>query len=83
MMCYVSTGLPKFVQDSSRVCFLNYFVIKVGFLNLPYNLRVQKVSFQNQEGWTLLEEGGTERSDVLREYRTSQVRSRFDVEFAS
>ncbi|WP_339268391.1 hypothetical protein MKY19_02055 [Paenibacillus sp. FSL R5-0744] len=46
-------------------------------------MRVQKVSFQNQEGWTLLEEGGTERSDVLREYRTSQVRSRFDVESAS
>ncbi|WP_339279521.1 hypothetical protein [Paenibacillus sp. FSL H3-0329] len=52
-------------------------------MNLPYNLRVQKDGFQNQEGWTLLEEGGTERSDVVREYRTSQVRSRFDVEFAS
>jgi hypothetical protein len=62
---------------------MNHFVIKVGFLNLPISMRVQKVSFQNQEGWTLLEEGGTERSDVLREYRTSQVRSRFDAESAS
>jgi hypothetical protein len=50
---------------------------------LTTSMRVQKDGFQNREGWTLLEEGGTERSDVLREYRTSQVRSRFDVESAS
>ncbi|CAN7755367.1 hypothetical protein [Paenibacillus sp. LjRoot56] len=36
-------------------------------------MKILKVGFQNREGWAKGGEGGTERSDVLREYRTSRV----------
>jgi len=40
----------------------------------------KKSAFRTEKAPTQCGEGGTERRDLLREYRTSRIRSRFDAE---
>ncbi|WP_340006367.1 hypothetical protein MHH52_02125 [Paenibacillus sp. FSL K6-0276] len=50
MMCYVSTGLPKFVQDSMSYPLPELLRYQSWLFELTYSMRVQKVGFQNREG---------------------------------
>ncbi|MDH6370868.1 hypothetical protein M2444_002653 [Paenibacillus sp. PastF-3] len=50
MMCYVSTGLPKFVQDSTPNPLPELLRYQSWLFELTTSMRVQKVGFQNQEG---------------------------------
>ncbi|WP_340006366.1 hypothetical protein MHH52_02120 [Paenibacillus sp. FSL K6-0276] len=50
MMCYVSTGLPKFVQDSMSNPLPESLRYQSWLFELTYSMRVQKFGFQNREG---------------------------------
>ncbi|GIP17864.1 hypothetical protein J40TS1_35060 [Paenibacillus montaniterrae] len=47
----------------------NHIVIKVGFLNYPFQLRFKKLGFQDQEAWTLVENEERSVGKLLREHR--------------
>jgi hypothetical protein len=49
-MCYVSTALPKFVQDSMSNLLPELLRYQSWLFELTTSIRVQKVGFQNQEG---------------------------------